>query len=249
MNKQTYPGNGNFTSSEIYLLTKSDRSGKNFGAPALSYIEEKNMERRLGMSIDSESNARPLSWGRHLEPFAAGQAGIEYDLHSDDCMAHPTMPNWYGTPDTTKNDDTVGDFKCPMTRKSFCKLVDPLYRGLQGQAAIDWIRDNHPDGEKYYWQLVSNSIITGRPYAELLPYMPYRSDLHEIMMLAADKDDCYWIANANPDELPYINKGGYYKDLNVIRWEVSQADKDFLTERVGLASVMLEPWPVMVGVD
>lgn len=43
---------GRFTSSNIWKLTTLDRSGKSFGAPALTYIEEKRAERSLGRSID-----------------------------------------------------------------------------------------------------------------------------------------------------------------------------------------------------
>lgn len=32
---------GRFTSSQIWKLTTKDRTGKSFGAPALTYIEEK----------------------------------------------------------------------------------------------------------------------------------------------------------------------------------------------------------------
>lgn len=53
---------GNFTSSEIVALTTKGKAKDSFGKPALTYIEEKNMERRLGRSITTESNAKPLVW-------------------------------------------------------------------------------------------------------------------------------------------------------------------------------------------
>ena len=43
---------GRFTSSNIWKLTTSDRSGKNFGASGLTYIKEKSAERYLGRSVD-----------------------------------------------------------------------------------------------------------------------------------------------------------------------------------------------------
>ena len=37
------------------------------GAPAKTYIEECNFERKLERSISDESNAKPFSWGQLLE--------------------------------------------------------------------------------------------------------------------------------------------------------------------------------------
>ena len=59
--------NGNFTSSLIYNLMARDKSGKGFGVNALTYIEEKNMERRLGRAIESERDSRVMSWGSLCE--------------------------------------------------------------------------------------------------------------------------------------------------------------------------------------
>ena len=244
--------NGNFTSSEIIALTTLDRSGKNPGKPFFTYIEEKNMERRLGRSLDSESNARPLVWGKLLEGRVFDILGLEYSLNSQETMRHPEIDFWCGSPDGFKYDlgQTVMDIKSPVTLKSFCQLVQPLYDGLTGMDAINAIRngyvdDNgiahapHKDGEKYYWQLVSNACISKSRFAELIPYAPYESEIPEIKLLADGVDNCMWIQFATENELPFLKDGGYYKNLNIIRFEVPQKDKDFLTERVLLAGTML----------
>lgn len=230
---------GNFTSSEIVALTKLAKDGKSFGAPAMTYISECNMERRLGRSITDEVNARPLIWGKLLESLVFDLLGLEYVLVSQETCVHPTIEYWSGSPDGVKDFDTVIDIKCPLTLKSFCQLVDPLYQGLNGLDAMDAIRDNHKDGEKYYWQLVSNSIIKNVPYAELIVYMPYHSELSAIRSAAEGNKGAYWIWGASDDELPNLIEGGYYRNLNVIRFEVPQADKDFLTERVLAAGRLL----------
>lgn len=201
------------------------------GQAALTYIDECNWERRLGRCLTSESNARPLVWGNLLEALAFSKLPFEYELISRDSIVHPDYPFWAGSPDIKKT-NTVGDIKCPQTLKSFCQLVQPLYDGLEGQVAIDWIRDNHSDGEKFYWQLVSNAILLNCEYAELVVYMPYESELPEVMRMAADKDECYWIFNANENELPYLIDGGYYQDINTIRFKVLEEDKMLLTECV-----------------
>jgi hypothetical protein len=237
---------GNFTSSEIVALTTSDRTGKLPGKPYFTYIDETNYERKLGRSISDEINARPLTWGKMLESRVFDLLGLEYVLTSNETVQHPAIKFWAGSKDGIKYDEgkTVIDIKCPMTLKSFCQLVDPLYKGLSGMAAMQYVRDNHKDGDKYYWQLVSNSIIDDTKYAELIVYMPYKSELQEIQQMARSVDGAemskhYWIAMSNDGDLPFILDDGFYKNVNVIRFEVPEEDKDFLTVRVMQAGKLL----------
>ena len=244
---------GNFTSSEIVALTKVGKDKTKFGAPALTYIEETNFERKLGRSLTDESNARPLTWGKLLEIKTFDLLGLDYSLSSTDTIQHPTINYWAGSPDGAK-EDTVIDIKCPITLKSFCQLVDPLYNDLTGIDAMNAIRENHKDGDKYYWQLVSNAILTGATFAELIVYVPYFSELADVKQMAqmVETDALskhYWIAMATEGELPYLVDGGYYKNLNVIRFEVPQADKDLLTECVLRAGEMLTAPPSVIVVE
>lgn len=237
---------GNFTSSEIVALTKKAKDGKGFGAPALKYIRQTNMERRLGRSLDGDTVAKPLTWGKLLEGHVFNLLGLEYTLSSTQTDLHPVIPFWAGSKDGLKLDDdgTVVDIKCPVTLESFCNLVDPLYDGLKGMDAMNAIRDNHSDGDKYYFQLVSNSIINSTRFAELIVYMPFKSELEEIRQLAqmVDADQLsrhYWIAMAGPDELPFILDKGFYQNVNIIRFEVPEEDKLLLINCVEKAGAML----------
>src|SRR6267154_5796646 len=195
---------GNLTSSEIAAIMKTGKVKGSFGQPALTYIEEKNFERRLGRSIESESSARPLSWGKLVEGRVFDLLGLEYQLVSKETIAHPTISYWAGSPDANKFDEgkTVIDIKSPITLKSFCQLVDPLYKDLSGMDAINYVRNEHKDGDKYYWQLVSNSILTESKFAELIVYCPYQSELQPIRDRASHMDDpkqyqFIWINNAS----------------------------------------------------
>lgn len=253
---------GNFTSSKIVALTsmgsremteeelaahkkqfpKSRK--KNIeswpGKAALTYIEEKKMERRLGRSLSTEINARATSWGSLVEGRVFDLLGLEYRLTSKETIVHPDYPIWAGSPDAEKK-NTAPDFKCPLTLKSFCQLVDPLYRGLTGMDAMNAVREEHEDGETYYWQIVSNSCIKNLEYGELIVYMPYLAELLEIKQMA-DRDQTgkyKWISYAEFDELPYLLPDGYYKNLNVIRFEIPKADKELLTMRVQQAGELL----------
>lgn len=234
---------GNFTSSEIYSLMANGKAANSLGKPALTYIDECNMERRLNRSITDDVSARPLTWGKLNEWTAFSKLGIEYSLTSQETDSHPEIDCWKGSKDGIKEDEgkTVIDIKCPFTLKSFCTMADC--------STIDDVRDNHKDGEKYYWQLVSNAIINDCKHAELIIYMPYKSELQEIRDLAgqAPEDQLYkyyWVVNSHDEELPHLIDGGYYKNLYVIRFEVTDSAKLELTNRVKLAKSMLNEFHV-----
>ena len=239
---------GNFTSSEIVALISTGK-GNVFGKPALTYIKECNMERRLGRSLTNESTAKTLSWGKLLEKRVFDLLGTNYTYTAKATIVHPRYDFWAGSPDGNKYDDgkTVDDIKCPETLKSFCNLVDPIYNGLQGIDAMNAIRDNHADGEKYYWQLVSNGILSESKYAELIVYVPYKSELDAIRELTQDYDgnpnDVAWIHFGGDEALTHLVDGGYYKNINIIRFEIPDSDKNLLTERVLMASKLLIKMP------
>ena len=248
---------GNFTSSEIAALMTNGKAAGTFGKPAYTYIDECNMERRLKRSITEESLARPLMWGKLNEPIAFDLLGLEYQLCSQETFVHPDFECWSGSPDAIKLDPgkTVVDFKCPMTLKSFCRLVDPLYDGLTGIDAMNAVRfgytdskgishDAHKDGEKFYWQLVSNGCIKDAKYAELIVYCPYYKELVDIRLHASKLDGdaargYYWLIGASDDELPYLPDDGMYRNINIIRFEIPEVDKRALKSRVRVAEERL----------
>lgn len=245
-NKRT----GKFTSSEIYKLMSLDRKGTGFGKPALTYIRQKQYERKLGRSIHGAMTSRATSWGHLNELRAFDMLGTEYSLNSNETLQHPSIDCLCGTPDGFKYgaEKTVIDFKSPFTLGSFCELVDPIYSGLTGIDAINWIRDNHESGDAYYWQLVANSMITGCTHAELVIYCPYERELTEIRLLADDApaevaSDFYWLQFAYDKELPYLIEGGYYKNINIIRFEVPETDKRTLEYAIEKAEQILNPQP------
>lgn len=273
---------GNFNSSTIVALTscgtrkmtadekaewKKDhpRSTKELiedpntlGEAALTYIQECNWERRIEGSLDNESNAKPLAWGKLCELYVQSKNEyvdlMEWEQRPDEPIAHPEFDYWTGTPDMT-NTDTVGDIKAPFTPKSFCTLVQPIIDGMEGVEAMKALRfgykdkkgfehKKHPDGEKFFWQIVSNACITGKPYGELKIFCPFQSQLNEIRALAQQQDGAggrfYGIAMSPDEELPHLPDGGFYKNWYSIRFPVPQSDKDALTARVKLAGALLE---------
>lgn len=246
--------NGNFTSSEIVALTTNGRSKDSFGEPFYTYVEECNLERRLGRPLEKEVNDKAVLWGKLVESVPFEMLSIEYKYCSEETLSHPTIECWKGSPDLEKFDagKTVADIKCPVTLKSFCQLVQPLYDGLEGIELINAIRfgykdknglqhKKHPQGEKYYWQLVSNAILTKAKYAELIVFCPYKSQLDQIRSMAEGNPKYYWLWSSGDDELPYLIENGFYKNLNIIRFEVPAEDKVFLHERVLAGQKLLIP--------
>lgn len=227
---------GNFTSSNIWKLTTTARDKKNFGAKALEYIREVNFERKIQRSLSTEIDAKPLQWGKCLEKVAFDTLGIEYKLCSNDTIEHPEHKFWMGTPDATKP-KTVADLKCPYTLKSYCAAMvsnNP-----------DVFREEHNDGEKYYWQIVSNAILTKSKFGEIIFYMPYYRELEKIKQRSVDiefnkmKNEFAWIFHAPEEELPFLPDGCGIKNIHKIEFEVPKADIEFLTERVVRAGGLL----------
>lgn len=268
--------NGNFTSSEVVaLLSTTSRpmtdeellnhlsinpksKKKNIdawpGKAAITYINQCNMERRLGRSLDNELDARPTNWGKFVEPLLFTLLDGDYTYNSSDTLTHPELDYWKGTPDGFKitENKTVVDAKCPYTLESFCKLVGPLYNSYEGidamNALINGYTDRtglfqaaHADAEKYYWQIVSNACIDDCTHGELIVYCPYESELSVIQAMAVQSGNpsAYFIANASPKSLPYLKDDGFYKNINVISFEIPISDKELLTETVKRASKYL----------
>ena len=238
---------GNFTSSEVVALMSKDRSGKGPGKPYFSYIEEKNMERKLGRACNDISAhvARALTWGTLLQSRVFHLLGEPYQ-ECDETLIHPTIDCWVGTPDgfNTNDEKAVVEVKCPMTLKSFCTLVNAWEKG-----GIEAIRDKHDSGEKYFWQCISNAVLTNSRYAELIVYCPKKSELEAIKELASSAAeiglDTKWIYWAPENELPFIPDSSTYNSMNKMRFEVTYAMKAALHVTIQNAAKELIERPVL----
>ena len=245
---------GNFSSSEISDLLSEGRAKGSKGDPYYTYIAVKNMERRLKRSIQNESDAKPLQWGKTLEIMVHQKLGIEYKLVSDVTIQHPEIDCWVGSPDGSKQTSeglTVTDIKNPLTLKSFCQLVDPFY--VNGLTGLDWfnairngwtdkngnVHKKHKDAEAYFYQLISNGILIGAKFAELIIHVPYYSELEKVRQYG---DDIWWIKNGTTESLPWLPDNGLYKDISIIRFEIPEEEKTLLTSEVLGASKFLTPY-------
>lgn len=216
---------GNFSSSDIVRLTGTKKVRD-------TYIHEKNIERKLGRVLKNQFSTKETSWGHLMELRAFRLLGTEYSLISDKTIVHPSVKYWVGSPDAIKyeKDKTVCDIK-GLQLKAFCDMVDAFEKG------IEEVRIECESGEKFYQQLVSNACLAGCKYGELILYCPYQSELEAIRQLAIDYDGpdpgrFKWIAYASDDELTYLPDGGFYQNMNKLRFEIPSDDKIALHERV-----------------
>jgi hypothetical protein len=224
-----------FSSSSAWKLMTKDKSGKGFGAPALKYIKQVNLELKLGRELTCDREARPTSWGDFMERHVFQLLPLAYRNVSGVRYFHSDFPHWSGSPDLIKA-ETVGDCKAPFNLEVFCDKIDAL------QGGIEKYRDEFPED---YYQHISNAILLNSngldiTHFEAIIYVPFKSELAQLRTLAQHSEERFkWIAFASDNELPWIPDNGHYKNLNVMRFEVPVSDKDFLTNRVKRASDML----------
>lgn len=221
---------GNFSSSSIWKLTTSDKSGNDFGKPALTYIQEKIYEKELERSLESEINSKYLNWGNLCEKVAFDNLALEYKLISKERYAHKSIENWNGMPDNLRAENSdliVGDIKCPFTLKRFIEQIKSHEKGI--------FKSEFPE---YYWQLVSNAILTDATKIESIVFVPYESQLSDIRLLdeLSEKPFLRYYENS---ELPYLKDNGKFKNINSFVYDLDMNDVDFLTERVIKANKLI----------
>lgn len=231
---------GNFTSSQIWKLMGAGKGKSEWSKTALTYIEEVVMERELGRTLNANESSRPTSWGNALEGFVANKLediDIEWCYQSKKTLTHKKISEWKGTPDLV-GAGKVGDIKCPYTLKSFVKLA----RICQSDNAEE-LKKEFPE---YYWQLVSNAILTDSGLAELIVYCPEHRELNLIREYLANLDDMnlqtesQWIAFSSDERLPWIPDDGKLNSLNRLIFVVNDKDKTKLTNRVKAAIELLK---------
>jgi hypothetical protein len=226
---------GRFTSSKIAALLSNDRSGKDFGKPALTYIKNVRRERLSGLPIDTKRmEGRETEWGSLLEHYAfLEHSDLDTRWHGHTFFPHPdpVLADWWGgSPDTeNKVTDTVGDIKCPFTRNSYFDFYECN--------TIEEVRSECDKGEDYYWQLVSNAVILGRAHCELVIFMPYLDELDAIRSLP---DAPYWVVNGKDSELPHLLRGHAYENEKRFIFTPPKEDRELIESRLRKAIEKVE---------
>jgi len=230
----------NFTSSKIVALTKDgtgkDKQGNKLpGKPFFTYVNAKIGEKLVGRSLDNEARANPLDWGNLCEQIAHDQdeVGLEYELTSKTRYKHKTLP-WSGMPDHKVQERKVTDIKCPFTLISFLEV----YTAIKESKSEDYAETLKSSNDKWYWQLISNSILTGINTCELILFMPKRSMLYDIRV-ASEFSGKYYFHLKDDFELPWTADDSPVPVITKIEFEAPEDDKNHLIERVSLAANLL----------
>lgn len=164
-----------FTSSEIWKLTTEGKKSGEPGKTCLTYIKAKQYEHRLQRRLNGDTFSYSTSWGNFCEIFVnENHLSPSQKRVSQDFICHPTLEHFGGSPDIV-SETTVYDIKCPYTLLSFCDMVECLSKGIEA------FKSEYPE---YYWQLISNAILTGKKRIGLIAFVPYESDLINIWSLA-----------------------------------------------------------------
>lgn len=221
---------GNPTSSQMYRVC---------GTPAVvkTYLAEKNLERRLNNSIETESYSQAMAWGTFLEQRVHELLGMNYILCSDQTSVHNTIKHWVGSKDFLVKGVKISELKCYQL-KNFALYTDAILK-----KDTEFLKSEFP---KEYWQAISNAIIEDVPNAELISYCPFESELPEIIQMALDVTDPseqwkYRFIYENQN-IPHIKDHGFYNNLNRFEFEVPKSDAEFLTERVVEFGKKLDPF-------
>ena len=218
-----------------------------FSKVGLTYIKEKSYEIKLGQTLDNEQYSKSTSWGHVVESFAYQRIpvealGLSARLKSKTRKSHPKL-RWSGASDF-ETEDMVGDIKCPFTRKSFCVQVDIYEQVRKGN--IENFKINKPD---YYWQLVSNAVLSNKNYGMAVCFLPTEDDVLEILSesnlefdpnddphLSLCKERLKWL---RLEETPYLKMNSYYDSINWVRFKIPEQDKKMLVSRVTEADAEL----------
>lgn len=231
---------GRFTSSKIYALLTKNRKGDGFGAPALTYIAEKNYEFKLGRSLSTDTYSRSIYWGHLMEYICYEQLGLEYDLVSSEHRDHPDdefMAYWAGTPDVEIKGKLIGEIKSYQLKK-FAEYAECLQQcNMEGSPMM--LRDKF---SQEYWQIVSNCIINNVPEGEAIAFMPTKDLLESVRerlentdlieSLGLDPWKLRFVVEDEINNLPYLENEFYFDSLTRYRFKVPEEDKTALTEAV-----------------
>lgn len=239
--------NGRATSSQIYRIAKNFKGGK-FLKPAMTYIDEIKMERKLKRSLDGGADSQAIRWGNYMEHRLFQKLGLEWSMSSKDTIIHPDEkfgPYWAGTPDLIAQ-KKIGEIKCYQL-KHFCQIVDVFNAHKNGdlteEEAVDILRAQEPE---IYWQTVSNAMLCGINTGEMIVYAPCESEMDEIREELSDPEllDEPWkyrfIVESDNNDLAVLPNECDYDPINTFEFKIPTADKIHLTKAMIEAIKIIE---------
>ena len=229
---------GHFTSSMVYKLIKQTKG--EFQAPGKTYIQEKQIEKRIGSCLDGGAHTQTLAWGNLLELVVYSILGTQYQISSKETNLHPLYGDfWSGSKDLFTVNAKTGKMESIAEIKCYQKKNFALYTDCILQKDTELMKADFP---KEYWQIVSNAIINEVEIGEAITYMPYVSEAKYLKEMAEDQPD-FWkykfVVDLPVADLPFIPDGGYYKNINKFAFIIPDEDRELLTSRILQAEKIL----------
>ena len=218
---------------KILVQKRQNISIDGFAKPGHTYIEEIAFERLMKRTIKSEVKTQAMKWGSLMEIVLFDLLGMEYVMEHKTTLIHPKYNFWRGTPDLIVPKVKIGEIKC-FEPKKFMQLTMCLL-----QEDIFELKENFPEE---YWQCVSNANICEVNRAELMVYMPYRSELEEIIEKIVSGNflerhglndyDYYFMREENIESLPYLPDDSLVSNLNKFEFEIPEEDMKLIENRM-----------------
>ena len=220
------------TSSEIYRACAGNKV-ESPNKPFYTYAEEKALEKMLGRSLSVQVSARPLAWGSLMECVVYEGMGLGYAMTHKQTIISKYFPNIHsGTPDLIA-DNKIGEIKCPFLKNYMLLAIDIL------KEDIEVLKKNHAE---YYWQMVSNAILTKKSRVELICFIPKRKELLEVFELIHTEEflekynlnvsDYVYYTPENIESFNYMPDECEFPNLTKFEFEVPMDDIMFLQARI-----------------
>jgi hypothetical protein len=208
-----------------------------FQAPGLTYIQEKQIEQRLGSTLEGEAYSRAMAWGNFMERIVQHnliKQDLGYKLCSDSTKVHDSKEfiDWSGTSDVEYYKGSklvrIAEIKC-YQKKKFALYTDCILK-----QDIEALKTDFP---YEYWQIVSNCILNKVTTGEAISFMPFESEAEFIKNEASlyEGSDMWkyrFIFEEDITNLPFLKDGGYYNNINQFIFDVPKEDIKHLTSQV-----------------
>lgn len=227
------------TSSKCSLLLVDGNQDFGFGTGAITYLDGKKKELKIGRGIELPVNKWELLWGKMLEPYYYWQLDSkEYEMIIDKTTIHPKYSQWSGSQDFNILKDGIkigiSELKC-YQMSNYMAYVEVLQK-----QNVQVFKKEYPSE---YWQIISNCIINNVTIGEAIAFMPTEEQLIEIRDLLENtdyiekqlKDDAWKYRQFYEKDLwdlPFIPSHSNYPNEVKFRFEVPVEDVILLTKKV-----------------
>lgn len=238
---------GKITSSKAGLLMANGRGVGGFSAQALTYFQEKKLERKLKKSFSTDEYSKPIIWGKVMEIFCINQLNtnqqnkIYWRVSTTHKVGDEELSIMAGATDCLTHNE-IGEVKCYGLKK-FAQYSEALKT-----QDIEFIKSEWP---MEYWQGIHNSILYKCEKISLIAYAPYANEMSFMGDIIELTDFCEthnfqpwqvrFILEESPDNLPCLPSDSEIKDLNIFTFDAPESDvKEYIKRVKEAEKIILE---------